>query len=106
MDANIFTNTTKQICYCSFGSIFLIILFIISPLNRFVVGSTFMKFVILILLGYTLYLNTRQINMMKISVEAHNSENIKSQLNINIMCSYMFSFFVGLLILFIMKSFF
>jgi hypothetical protein len=106
MDANIFTNTTKQICYCSFASIFLIILFIISPLNRFVVGSTFMKFVILILLGYTLYLNTGQINMMKFSVEAQNSENIKSQLNINIMCSYMFGFFVGLLILFIMKSFF
>lgn len=106
MNAYIFTNTTKQICYCSFASIFLIILFIISPLNRFVIGSIFMKFIVLIILVYTFYLNMNQINIMKNTIETHKSENVVSQLNQNIMCSYMFGFFVGILILFIMKSFF
>lgn len=106
MNPDLFTSKTKQICYCSFASIFLIILFIISPLNRFVISSTFMKFVIIILLGYTLYLNSQQISILKSSVETQMSPNVQSQLNMNVMCSYMFSFFVVVLFFFILKTFF
>lgn len=106
MNATIFTNTTKQICYCSFISMFLIVLFMISPLNQFVIGSSFMKIIIIILLGYTLYLNTNQIRILQNTDSSNMLENIKSQLNMNVMCSYMFSIFVGLLLLFVVKSFF
>ena len=106
MNADIFIDTTKQICYCSFASMFLIILFMISPLNRFVIGSSFMKIIIITLLGYTLYLNIQQTSILQNTDKTHILSNIKNQLNLNIMCSYMFSIFVGILLLFVIKSFF
>ena len=33
------------------------------------------------------------------------SEQVKSQLNMNILCSYIFTTFIGLLIIFLIKSF-
>ena len=55
-----FTDETKKICTFSAISIFLIILFIISPLSNFFVTSTIMKIIIVILLGYTIHLNIKQ----------------------------------------------
>jgi hypothetical protein len=101
-----FTDDTKKICSCSAISIFLIIAFIISPLSNFIVASTIMKLVILIILGYTIYLNNKQTNLLKLANNTISSEQLKSQLNINILCSYVFTFFIGLLIIFIIKSFF
>ena len=101
-----FTDDTKKICSCSAISIFLIIAFVISPLSNFIVASTIMKLVILIILGYTIYLNNKQTNLLKLANNTISSEQLKSQLNINILCSYVFTFFIGLLIIFIIKSFF
>ncbi len=101
-----FTDDTKKICSCSAISIFLIIAFIISPLSNFIVASTIMKLVILIILGYTIYLNNKQTNLLKLANNTISSEQLKSQLNINILCSYVFTLFIGLLIIFIIKSFF
>lgn len=101
-----FTDDTKKICSCSAISIFLIIAFIISPLSNFIVASTIMKLVILIILGYTIYLNNKQTNLLKLANNTITSEQLKSQLNINILCSYVFTLFIGLLIIFIIKSFF
>ena len=102
----VFTNTTKQLCVCSFISIFLIILFIISPLSNFIKTSAFMKIIIVILLSYTIYLNIFQTNSLKSVINSSISENIQSQLNIYIICSYIFTGFLLLLTIYIIKSFF
>ena len=101
----IFTDSTKKICTCSSISIFLIILFIISPLSNFFITSTLMKIVTLIILAYTIYLNIIQTNYLKNATNVVNNDIILSQLNTNIMCSYIFTLFLGLLGIFVVKSF-
>jgi len=102
----IFTNETKKICMCSASSIFIIFLFVISPLSNFFKTSLFMKIIALILLVYTLYLNNHQTNLLRNASQNAKSEQVKSQLNINIICSYIFTLFIGLLAIFVLKSFF
>ena len=112
MDSNqpfnlmIFTDSTKKVCMCSATSIFIIILFIISPLSNLFKTSLFMKLIALILLIYTIYLNNHQTNLLRNASQSNNSDEIKSQLNMNILCSYVFTFFLGLLVIFLFKSFF
>ena len=100
------TDTTKQACTCSAISIFLIVIFIISPLSSFFLTSIFMKIVILILLIYTIYLNSIQTNYLRNASQLKLSKEVSSQLSINIICSYIFTLFIGLLIIFVIKSFF
>jgi hypothetical protein len=102
----IFTDETKKVCICSATSIFLIVLFIISPLSNFFKTSLIMKILILVILVYTIYLNNIQTNQLRHASSSINSENLKSQLNMNIICSYVFTIFIGLLIIFVVKSFF
>ena len=101
----IFTDSTKKICTCSAVSIFLIILFIISPLSNFFMTSIIMKIIILIILAYTIYLNIIQTNYLRSATNVVNSENVMSQLNTNILCSYIFTLFLGLMGIFVIKSF-
>lgn len=112
MDSNapfnlmIFTDSTKTLCLCSASSIFLIVLFVISPLSNFFKTSMLMKVIAIIIMIYTIYLNIIQINSLKNATISIKSEQIKSQLNMNLMCSYIFTIFIGLLIIFVIKSFF
>ena len=101
----IFTDSTKKICTCSAISIFLIILFVISPLSNFFMTSMIMKIIILIILAYTIYLNIIQTNYLRTATNVVNSEHIMSQLNTNILCSYIFTLFLGLMGIFVIKSF-
>lgn len=97
---------TKNICLCCFLSIFLILLFVLSPLSNFFKTSLFMKVITIFILGYTFYLNVLQTNQMKIYYNNSKSQEITNQLNMNIICSYVFTFFIGLLIIFVTKSLF
>jgi len=99
-------SSTKNIYFCCFISIFLILLFVISPLSKFFKTSLFMKIIIIIILSYTFYLNIIQTNQMKISYNNSKSQEVVNQLNMNILCSYVFTFLIGLMIIFITKSFF
>lgn len=101
-----FTETTKRVCTCSALSIFLIVLFIISPLSNFFIISKFMRIIILLILSYTLYLNNEQTNYLRNASQLNLSKDLSSQLTINIVCSYVFTLFIGLLIIFVIKSFF
>jgi len=102
----IFTDETKKVCTCSAISIFIIILFVISPLSNFFKTSAFMKLISLILMGYTLFLNNNQTTLLRSAYLSSNTQEVNSQLNVNIICSYVFSIFIGLLIIFVVKSFF
>jgi len=104
-NVSLFTDETKKICTCSALSIIIILLFVISPLSNFFKTSIFMKIISLILLGYTLYLNNIQTNLLRSVNSSSNSPEVNSQININIICSYVFSLFIGLLFIFIIKSF-
>ena len=112
MDSNsafnltIFTDITKNICMCSAVSIAIIVFFIISPLSNFFKTSLFMKIIALIILSYTIYLNNKQTDLLRTANVSSLTEQVKSQLNINIICSYVFTIFIGLLIIFVIKSFF
>ncbi len=101
-----FTDTTKKVCTCSAISIFFIVLFIISPLSRYFITSTIMKMVTLSLLIYTFYLNVHQTEYLRTASKSNITVDVSNQLNINILCSYIFSLFIGLLIIFVIKSFF
>ena len=101
----IYTDSTKKICTCSAVSIFLIILFIISPLSNFFMTSMLMKIIILIILAYTIYLNIIQTNYLRTATNVVKSENVMSQLNTNILCSYIFTLFLGLMGIFVIRSF-
>lgn len=103
---NVFTDTTKKICTCSAASIFLIVLFIISPLSTYFMTSAIMKIVILLLLCYTIYLNIYQTEYLRNASTLQISNEVSNQLSINIVCSYVFTLFIGLLIIFVIKSFF
>ena len=102
----IFTDTTKKLCMCSALSIFIILLFVISPLCNLVKLSAFMKVIVLLLLIYTLYLNYEQTKLLKEARQLVQSEQVKNQLAMNILSSYIFTVFVGLLFIYIIKSFF
>ena len=102
----IFTDTTKKLCMCSALSIFIILLFVISPLCNLVKLSAFMKVIVLLLLIYTLYLNYEQTKLLKEARQLVRSEQVKTQLAMNILSSYIFTVFVGLLFIYIIKSFF
>jgi hypothetical protein len=101
-----FTDVTKKVCTCSAISIFLIVLFIISPLSNFFLTSVFMKIITLIILFYTIYLNNEQTNYLQNASQLKQSIQVNSQLKINIICSHIFTLFIGLLIIFVIKSFF
>jgi hypothetical protein len=103
---NTFTDTTKKVCTCSALSIFLIVIFIISPLSNFFFTSIIMKIVILLILLYTVYLNIIQTEYLRNASQNKVSNELTSQLTINIVCSYVFTLFLGLLIIFVCKSFF
>jgi hypothetical protein len=105
-NTDLFTNITKNICTCTALSIFIIMLFIISPFSYFFKTSMFMKVIALIIMIYTIYLNAKQINLLRETSITSTNEKIQSQLNMNIICSYIFTIFIGLLIIFVVKSFF
>jgi hypothetical protein len=102
----IFTDSTKKVCLCSATSIIIIVLFVISPLSNFFKTSLLMKIFALLLMIYTIYLNIHQTDLLRKANLFSINDNIKSQLNINIICSYVFTLFIGLLIIFLVKSFF
>jgi hypothetical protein len=106
MEELLFTESTKTICTCTFISILLIILFIISPLSNFFKTSFLMKVLTIAILVYTFYLNTKQTDNLKSIQNLSRLPEILNQLNINIISSYIFTVFIGLLIIFVIKSFF
>jgi hypothetical protein len=103
---NTFTDTTRKVCTCSAISIFLIVLFIISPLSNYLITSTIMKIITLLLLSYTMYLNIIQTEYLRKAYSTNVSVEIGNQLTINVVCSYIFSLFIGLLIIYVIKTFF
>ena len=107
MDYNlqVFSVNTKKICLCTFTSIFIIILFVLSPLNTYFKTSLFMKFMAAIIILYSIYLSVEQINVLKNNADFKTTDEINSQVNMNIYCNYIFTLFLCMLLYFLVKSF-
>jgi hypothetical protein len=101
-----FAKSTQNVCMCLGISIFFIILFMMTPLNSFLLSSIFGKVIILTLLGYTLYYNISQTNKFSnnfnISLTGGNWDVLKT----NIVCSYVFSLFLLVLMVSVIRKIF
>lgn len=99
-----YAKSTQNVCMCLGISIFLIILFMMTPLNSFMLSSIFGKVVITALLGYTIYYNISQTNKFSknfnISLTSGNWDELKT----NITCSYIFSLFLLVLLLSVLRK--
>lgn len=99
-----YSDGTKNVCICTIISIFLIFIFIVSPINNFVLASTFGKLIILLTLAFTLYKN--------LSITFNFSKNIVmlegewNSIKTNVICSYLFSAFIFILIISVLKRLF
>jgi len=102
-----YAKSSKHICLCSTISICLILIFIFSPINNLIMTSVIGKIIVLILLGYTLVYNIRLTNNFsnKITPYLDNTSNSGS-IKTNIICSYIFSVFVVMLIISVIRSLF
>jgi hypothetical protein len=103
---NIFTDSTKKMCMCTAASVFLILLFVLTPLSNIFLVSPLMKILAAAALIYTIYLNNHQIMLLSTAKGFASSPQIISQLNINLICSYTFTVFIGLLAFYTLKSLF
>ena len=103
-----FSKATQNVCMCLGLSVIFIILFMMTPLNSFILSSIFGKVVILTLLGYTLYYNTQQTNKFvnNFNINIFNENSNWNPLKTNILCSYIFSLFLLVLILSVIRKIF
>ena len=101
-----FAKSTQNVCMCLGISIVFIILFIMTPLNSFLLSSIFGKVIILTLLGYTLYYNVNQTNKFSNNFNISLTDGNWDVLKTNIVCSYVFSAFLLVLMLSVIRKIF
>lgn len=95
-----YVKSTKNTCFCLSLSIFFILLFIISPLNKILLASFIGKIGISIILIYSIYI------LLYSTMKFTKDFNIKmldgswNQIKTNITCSYIFSLFLVTLLVY------
>ena len=95
-------DVTKKVCVSSFAAIILILIFIfVKPTGTFYIWI--FKVLIVIIIGSAIYLNQCQTNNLHKSATNSQSAEYNSQLTTNILCGYMFSFSLILLMFFIIS---
>ena len=102
-----YARSTQNVCLCISISAFLIILFIMTPLNSFVLSSVFGKIIILILLGYTIFYNVMKTNIFSKNFNIDlTSGGDWDPIKTNIACSYIFTGFLLVLFLTVLQQLF
>ena len=94
-----YAKTTQNVCLCISISAFLIILFIMTPLNSFLLSSIFGKVIILTLLGYTIFYNVTKTNKFAKNFNIDFASGGWDPIKTNIACSYVFTGFLLVLML-------
>ena len=102
-----YAKSSKNICLISTISICLILIFIFSPLNQFIMTSIIGKIVILIILSYAVFQNINITNHFSQKIDTHmkNNNNYNS-IRTNIICSYVFSIFLFILVISVLANLF
>ena len=101
-----FTKSTQNVCMCVGLSMLFIILFMMTPLNSFLLSSIFGKVIILTLLGYTLYYNVSQTNKFSNNFNISLIDGNWDTLKTNVVCSYIFSVFLLVLMISVIRKIF
>lgn len=101
-----YAKSTQNVCLCISISAFLIILFIMTPLNSFLLSSIFGKIIILTLLGYTIFYNVKKTNMFANNFNIDLIEGEWDPIKTNILSSYVFTGFLVVLMLTVLQQLF
>jgi hypothetical protein len=101
-----YAKATQNVCLCISISAFLIILFMMTPLNSFILSSIIGKLIILLLLGYTIYYNVTKTNIFANNFNVDMLSNSWNPIKTNIACSYIFSGFLLILIFTVLQKLF
>jgi len=101
-----YAKSTQTVCLCISISAFLIILFIMTPLNSFLLSSIFGKVIILTLLGYTVYYNVTKTNVFAKNFNINLTEGGWDPVKTNIVSSYIFTGFLIILMLAVIQQLF
>jgi len=105
-----YLNSSKNSCICISISIVIIILFFLTPLSNFFILSTLGKIVAILILSYAFITNTISTFDLskKFDISLFSDSNYTTDgnagLKTNIVCSYIFSIFILLLIIMIAKK--
>ena len=98
-----YSKSTKNICMCLGIASVLIILFILSPLNSFMLSSIFGKAVILVLLVYMIYYNLKETNIFSNNFNISFTDGTWNSIKTNVICSYAFSAFIFILMVSVLR---
>jgi hypothetical protein len=101
-----YSKTTKNVCICLAIAVFLIILFMVSPIKNFMMTSLIGKMVILVLLGYIMYYNTNQTLLFSQKVDMSLFSGDWNPVKTNILCGYLFTLFIFILALNVIRKMF
>ena len=103
---SLYAAGSKQVCICTTVSIFLILLFIVSPLNRVFMASILGKCAIVLILAFALYKNytiTKSFSSETNTTVMGTGPWTNTKMNIT--CSYLFSFFIFVLLISVLRKF-
>jgi hypothetical protein len=101
-----YAKATQDVCMCLSLSIFLIVLFILSPLNKFLLTSIFGKVIIILLLGFTIFYNIKQTGKFSKDFDVSLLLGDWSTIKTNIAYSYIFTVFLLILLVTVLKNLF
>ncbi len=98
-----YAKSTQKVCMCLAISVFVIILFMMTPLKSFILSSIVGKIIIITLLGYTIYYNINQTNKVSNNYNISLMSGNWNELKTNVMCSYIFTLFLLVLLLSVVR---
>ena len=103
---NLIFSTGRILNFSTFSQ--KILIFSLISFHSFLLSSIFGKVIIVTLLGYTLYYNTTQTNKFStnFNVNIWNQNENWNPIKTNIICSYIFSLFVLVLIISVIRTIF
>jgi len=101
-----YAKTTQNVCLCISISAFLIILFVMTPLNSFLLSSIFGKVIILSLLGYTIFYNVTKTNKFAQNFNVDLTSGGWDPIKTNIASSYIFTGFLLVLMMAVLQQLF
>ena len=101
-----YAKSTQNVCLCMSISVLLILVFMMTPLNSFVLSSVFGKVIILILLGYTIFYNITKTNNFSKNFNVDMMSGSWDPVKTNIASSYIFTGFLLVLMFTVIQQFF
>jgi hypothetical protein len=95
---------SKNVCIFTTIAMVIIIIFMISPLNYYFLTSTIAQIIAILILAFALYQNYQNANFLSSTTNTTLYSGDWNSIKTNLISSYIFSFFMLILILSIIKN--